>query len=176
MKYAAYGSNLHPLRLSDRIASAQLVADVFLPDWSLKFHKRSEDQSGKCSIRAGSDGVHLAVFEISLEDKIRLDRIEGVGEGYSEISLRIPGLGQCVSYAASESHIDDSLRPYDWYKELVLLGARFHGFPDDYLDHIESVPAIEDPDPDRRLRRWTTVERVKAGCVNRGSRGHRAGT
>ena len=107
--------------------------------------------------------MHLAVFEISREDKITLDRIEGVGEGYSEIFLRIPGFSQCVSYAAAESHIEDSLKPYDWYKELVLLGARFHRFPDDYLDQIESVPAIDDPDPIRRLRQWKVVERVKIG-------------
>lgn len=163
MKYAAYGSNLHPLRLSDRIASAQLVSSAFLPDWSLEFHKRSKDQSGKCSIRAGGDGVHLAVFEISREGKIALDRIEGVGEGYSEIFLYIPGYGQCVSYAATESHIDDSLKPYNWYKQLVLLGARFHGFPDDYLDQIESLPAIDDPDPIRRMRQWKVVQRVKTG-------------
>ena len=163
MKYAAYGSNLHPLRLSERIASAQLVATVFLPDWSLKFHKRSKDQSGKCSIRSGGDGVHLAVFEISRADKITLDKIEGLGSGYAEIAVCIPDFGRCVSYAATESHIDESLRPYDWYKELVLSGARFHGFPDDYVDQIESVPAIDDPDPVRRLREWKTVERVKAG-------------
>lgn len=163
MKYAAYGSNLHPLRLSGRIASAQLVSNVFLPEWSLEFHKRGMDQSGKCSIRASGDGVYFAIFEISLEDKITLDRIEGVGAGYSEITLWVPGFGQCVSYAATESHIDDSLRPYDWYKELVLLGARFQRFPDSYLHRIESVPAIDDPDPVRRLRQWTTVERVKTG-------------
>lgn len=106
--------------------------------------------------------MHLAVFEISLDDKITLDQIEGVGVGYSEISFCIPGFGQCVSYAATESHIDDSLKPYDWYKELVLCGARFHGFPEDYLNEIGSVPVIEDPDPVRRLRQWKMVELVKA--------------
>ena len=163
MLYASYGSNLHPLRLGNRLPSAQLTAVGYLPNWSLCFHKRSKDQSGKCNIRVGSDGVHFAVFEISDEDKVRLDKIEGVGFGYSEISLYIPGCGDCASYTAEESHIDGSLQPYDWYKELVLIGARFHGFPDDYLQRIESIQALRDPDIGRRANEWRTVELIRAG-------------
>jgi len=100
---------------------------------------------------------------VSAEDKLTLDRIEGVGVGYSEISLCVPDVGDCVSYVAEESHIDDSLQPYDWYKELVLIGARFHGFPGDYLNQIESIHALDDPSLRRRLREWKTVEFVKAG-------------
>lgn len=164
MRYAAYGSNLHPLRLANRIASAQLIDIGYLSEWSLRFHKRSVDNSGKCSIRAGSDGVHFAIFEISDEDKLTLDAIEGVGVGYSEISLSIPGCGNCVSYIAKNSHIEDSLQPYDWYKELVLLGARFHGFPDGYLQQIESISTIRDPDPARSAREWQTVALVNPGA------------
>jgi hypothetical protein len=152
MRYASYGSNLHPLRLANRLPSAQLITVGYLPNWSLRFHKRSKDQSGKCNIRIGSDGVHFAIFEISAEDKVKLDKIEGVGFGYSEISLYIPGLGDCASYTAEESHIDDSLQPYDWYKELVLIGARFHGFPNDYLKRVESIQVLRDPDLVRSVK------------------------
>ncbi|MEJ2127274.1 MAG: gamma-glutamylcyclotransferase [Woeseiaceae bacterium] len=163
MKYAAYGSNLHPLRLSQRISSAQLVSTGYLPDWSLHFHKLSKDDSGKCNIRFGGKGVHVAIFEISARDKLTLDQIEGVGAGYSEITLYIPGVGECASYVAMESHIDDSLRPYDWYKELVLIGARSHGFPDDYVDQIESVPACSDTNQDRRQTHSNLIELLKRG-------------
>jgi len=163
MRYAAYGSNLHPLRLTDRISSAQLLATSFLPNWSLRFHKRSNDKSGKCNIVAGGDGVHLAIFEVSANDKLALDKIEGIGFGYSEIMLSIPKVGDCASYIADESHIDDSLLPYDWYKKLVLIGARGHGFPDDYIKCIESVRALRDPDPKRRSERWKLVGLVNVG-------------
>ncbi len=162
MKYAAYGSNLHPLRLTERTPSAQLIDAGFLPNWSLSFHKRSKDESGKCSIVAGDTGVHFAVFELSAADKLTLDSIEGVGVGYSETLLRIPGFGDCLSYIAEESHVDDSLQPYDWYKELVLEGMRFHGFPEHYLKTIDSIQALRDPDPERRARNWKTVELVRA--------------
>ena len=161
MKYAAYGSNLHPSRLTQRTPSAQLIGPGFLPNWSLCFHKRSKDESGKCSIVAGDTGVHFAVFELSAADKLTLDSIEGVGVGYAEILLGIPGCGDCVSYIAEASHVDDTLQPYDWYKELVLEGMRFHGFPGHYLTPVESIAALGDPDPDRSARNWQTVELVK---------------
>lgn len=163
MWYAAYGSNLHPRRLAERISSAQFVATSFLSDWSLYFHKRSKDGSAKCNILLGGDGIHIAIFDISAADKLTLDKIEGLGLGYSEILLNVPEIGDCASYVADESHIDDSLDPYDWYKELVLVGARAHGFPEDYLNRISSLPAREDPDPNRRVKRWKTVELVRAG-------------
>ena len=163
MRYAAYGSNLHPLRLAERIASARLVTTAFLPDWSLRFHKRSIDESGKCSIFPGGDGIHVAIFDISAADKRILDRIEGLGAGYSEVVLSIPELGDCASYVAERSHIDASLIPYDWYRELVLAGARFHDFPADYVDRIRSFPGRPDPDPDRRADAWNTVDLLKSG-------------
>jgi hypothetical protein len=164
MLYAAYGSNLHPLRLRKRISSAQLVATSFLPDWSLHSHKRSKDGSGKCNILSGGNGVYIAIFDISAEDKLVLDRIEGLGLGYSETLLNVPGIGDCVSYVAEESHIDDSLDFYDWYKELVLVGACAHGFPKDYLNRISSFPARQDTDLNRRRTNWKTVELIKAGA------------
>jgi hypothetical protein len=162
VKYAAYGSNLHPLRLIERTPSAHLLGVGFLPNWSLSFHKRSRDESGKCSIAAGNGGVHFAVFELSAADKLTLDSIEGVGVGYSEILLSIPGLGDCVSYIAEESYVDDSLQPYDWYKELVLEGMRFHNFPRHYVKTVESIRTNRDPDSARNARNWKTVELVKA--------------
>jgi len=162
MRYAAYGSNLHPLRLAKRLSSAQLITTGLLPDWSLNFHKRGNDKSAKCSIHAGGSGVHCAIFEISADDKLILDGIEGVSFGYSDIMLSIPEVGDCVSYIAAESHIDDSLLPYDWYHELVVIGARTHAFPADYLERIESRPALRDPDQYRSTEQWKTVEMIKA--------------
>jgi len=163
MFYAAYGSNLHPRRLTERISSAQLVTTAFVPNWSLHFHKRSKDGSGKCNILSGGDGIHVAIFKISATDKFVLDRIEGLGVGYSETLLSVPDIGDCVSYVAEQSHIDVSLVPYDWYKELVLTGARFHSFPGRYLDWIRLAPSHQDPDLDRRVDKWRTVKLVKSG-------------
>ena len=161
IRYAAYGSNLHPLRLRKRISSARLITTSLLSDWSLYFHKRGDDRSAKCNILAGGGGVHCAIYEISTKDKLILDKIEGVGFGYSETTLTIPKVGDCFAYVAEDTHIDDSLLPYDWYHELVKIGARLHRFPADYLKHIESKQALNDPDPNRSAEKWKTVEMIR---------------
>lgn len=161
MRYAAYGSNLHPLRLSRRVASARLLGAAFLPGWSLHFHKRSADESGKCNIQRGSAGVHFAVYDMSRADRLILDGIEGVGSGYELVKLEIPGFGECFSYTASESHIDDRLQPYDWYRALVLAGARALGFPKDYVAGIAGTRARRDPDARRHEQMWDLVGSIE---------------
>ncbi len=161
MRYAAYGSNLHPLRLSRRVATARLLGTAFLPDWSLHFHKRSVDASGKCSIQRDGAGVHFAVYDISRADKRILDGIEGVGSGYEVVKLEIPGFGECFSYTASTSHIDDGLQPYDWYRALVLAGARALDFPGDYVAGIAGTRARRDPDAERHQEMWDLVSSIE---------------
>lgn len=109
----------------------------------------------------GTTGIYVAVYEMNSTGKSALDSIEGVGAGYARIALTVPGFGQCASYIAEETHLDDALSPYDWYKELVLAGARFHGLPQAYVDAIESVAAAPDPDADRNAEMWTTVSSIK---------------
>ena len=124
IRYAAYGSNLHPIRLTDRIPSTRLLGTSFVPGWSLKFHKRSKDGSGKCNILQPGDGVHIAVYEMRKAEKQELDEIEGLGKGYEDASIVVPEFGRCSTYLGSASHVCNDLAPFDWYKEMVLLGCR----------------------------------------------------
>ncbi len=66
-------------------------------------------------------------------------------------------------YVADVDHIDSDLLPFDWYKELVLIGARAHNFPGEYIDKIDAVIARQDLDSRRSADRWKTVEKVRAG-------------
>lgn len=161
MRYAAYGSNLHPVRLRERVASAQFISRGFVPDWGLCFHKRSKDGSGKCNIVPGHTGIHVAVFDISVEDKVELDAIEGIGSGYLHLDLQVPGIGVCATYAAADTHIDDTLLPYSWYRELVTLGAETHRFPAEYVNAIAAMPCCEDPDEARRSKNLETIASMK---------------
>ena len=121
MRYAAYGSNLHPLRLGERTPTARCLGTSRLDGWSLHFHKRGLDASAKCNILPGGAGVHVAVYEMASGCKQTLDAIEGVGRGYRCEKINIPGFGLCFIYLAENAHIDLSLLPYDWYGELVVL-------------------------------------------------------
>jgi hypothetical protein len=158
--YFAYGSNmlLARIRQPDRAPSARVVAIVKLPGHVLRFHKRSRDGSAKCdAYETGSshDGVHGVVFELDAAGKAALDRVEGVGRGYREKEVRVTAGEQgwtARTYVAEADHIDRSLRPYAWYRELVLAGAREHALPAAYVERIAAEESVEDPEPRRAAR------------------------
>ena len=113
------------------------------------FHKRSVDGSGKCCLLPPGDGVHVAVYAFDDAAKDLLDDIEGVGRGYELATLDVPGFGDCYTYAANPDYLDVRLLPYDWYRDLVVLGCRKLDFPSDYVRRIEAQPSIPDPDAAR---------------------------
>lgn len=152
--YFAYGSNLHPMRLQARIPSARLVGMAELPSYRLAFHKRSVDLSGKCNLVEVEQGAHQAygaVYTMKAAHKTELDRIEG--SGYSDRTIEVTLAGRdyrCFTYIARDTHIDERLRPYHWYRQLVLVGALFHRMPPSYVAAIERIDSIADPDAARQ--------------------------
>ena len=161
-QYAAYGSNLHPLRLEKRVPSTNLLGVSLVSGYELRFNKKSDiDGSGKCSINQGDGVVHLAIFEIATEEKAILDGCEGLGKGYDEISIVSCHFGRCLTYIADPVVIDETLRPTDWYKEMVLLGCKSHDFPAEYIRTVESIRSDEDSDVRRSRANWQIVEELR---------------
>lgn len=161
MLYAAYGSNLHPRRLRERIAAARLVGTSFLKRYTLRFHKRGQDDSAKCTFTDCGQGMHVAVYEIGARDREVLDRIEGAGKGYDVGDVDVPGFGRCFTYVASRTHIDDCLHPFDWYRDMVLLGCLWHAFPAGYCERVAAVPVVTDPDRRRRSANRALLARLR---------------
>lgn len=176
MFYLAYGSNLHPARLGARVASARYVGNVRLPNFQLRFHKRSVDGSGKCSFVDADDGdsaIWCAVYELERSDKARLDRVEGLGNGYDEQRVPFNLNGdelQGSIYRASTTHVDDQLEPYSWYREMVLLGALYRHFPAAYVDAIRRTECVADPDSDRARENGLIVAEMRVATPDCSSR------
>ena len=149
--YFAYGSNLWQPRLECRVGRVRALGVAHLPDYTLRWNKRSTDGSAKCDITpAAGDEVIGVVYELD-EGKIEtLDRIEGVGAGYDRSDVRVELDGKMVTacaYIATE--VDDTLLPYDWYRHLVLAGARQHGLPAAYVARLGDQRFVIDPDEGR---------------------------
>lgn len=151
--YFAYGSNLHPVRLEDRIGSCNIIAVARLAGAELRFHKIGLDRSGKCDIvfqQNLSKDIWGVVYQISEKQKCRLDQYESLGQGYQILHTNVlTQQNQTINvftYQAMPEFVDPSLRPFDWYHELVLLGAQFHRFPERYLDELKQVPIVLDSD------------------------------
>ena len=171
--YLAHGSNLHPFRINARVPSATPLGVAHFPGLSLTFHKRSKDGSGKCTfIETETDarGVWCAVYELTKGEKARLDQIEGLGDGYIEQQLKFEMDGRLRLgrvYRSASSHVDPKLHPYHWYKSMVLLGAHFHKFPDDYVLAIEQLESIDDPDRRRAAENEQILQNMRQ--INRSS-------
>ena len=156
LNYFAYGSNLHPARLEARIGECALQGVALLKNASLRFHKVGNDASGKCDITiqdATAEGVWGVVYQISAAQKLQLDRFEALGSGYQirelEVLIDERETLSVYTYQAMTEYIDPQVQPYDWYHELVVQGARFHGFPAAYQDRLQLIERLTDSDADR---------------------------
>jgi len=163
--YFAYGSNLHPRRLRERLTVVRLVGTGFLPGRRLAFHKTGADGSAKCDVAACPGrgcGLYGALYSVDRAGWLALDVCEGRDAGYERSCVDVL-VGDDVitaqTYVAQEDAIDPALRPYDWYVALVAAGAAYHRFPEEYLAMIAETPSIVDPDEDRAATMWSLVER-----------------
>jgi gamma-glutamylcyclotransferase (GGCT)/AIG2-like uncharacterized protein YtfP len=164
MLYLAYGSNLHPARLSARASSARFVATGFCASRRLAFHKAGDDGTAKCDAPSAENGatrLYGALYELNPSDNHRLDRIEGLGGGYQKAVLSVvtpSGPRDAFAYLAQSHFIASHLKPFHWYKQLVLEGAKYCHFPESYLAAISAVESIPDPQPDRAAANLGVLE------------------
>lgn len=153
MYYFAYGSNMSSLRLLSRVPAARMIAVGHLSGYHMSFRKQSHDGSSKCTLEANTNASTLGViFKIPSDQRYTLDRIEGQGFGYAvtdvDIMLQSGKYVRAFTYVGTD--LTDELRPYSWYKYHVMAGAREHGLPHQYIQHIEAVEDVEDPDEERQ--------------------------
>ncbi|WP_281557571.1 gamma-glutamylcyclotransferase family protein [Thalassomonas sp. RHCl1] len=151
MKYFAYGSNMSLRRLQQRTPSAVPIGLFFLAGHDLRFHKVGQDGSAKCDAfytGSVSDRVYGRLFEIAEQEKYILDHAEGLGAGYeAKLVSVVNDAGFAVNAAIYyATDIDTWLKPFSWYKEHVLIGARECKLAPDYIQKIIRIETIEDPD------------------------------
>lgn len=158
MHYFAYGSNMSVSRLRQRTPSAKALGCFTLHGHDLRFHKSSGDGSAKCDAYFTPNArnvVYGVLFELHPSEKPALDAAEGLGYGYDQKEITVIARdGSAVTattYVAT--HIDENLKPYSWYVNHVLIGAREASLPSNYIDaKIASVETVEDSDKERDTR------------------------
>ena len=149
----AYGSNMPKARIRARCPSAVAMGVAELRGYELRWHKISNDGSGKADIvQSNSEGASVfgVLYQISPDDKAALDSAEGLGHGYQEVQVVVlhkVAATTVTAYKATKTN--PKLKPYTWYKALAAFGAREHELPEPYIAHIEAVSAVEDPIKDR---------------------------
>ena len=142
--YFAYGSNLSPARMQERIAGAEPLGAARLVGFCLRLDKRGADGSGKANLADdASQCVWGALYRIDASEWPRLDAFE---PGYERIAIEVEWRGAAQ---AAQTYRSNRLTPYavpfSWYKRLLVEGARAHALPKAWIEHLESLPERNDP-------------------------------
>jgi gamma-glutamylcyclotransferase len=159
--YFAYGSNMLAARLRERTPSATVLGAAELPGHALRWHKAGADGSGKCDVvevDAPDARVYGVLYRIALSEQARLDAAESLGVGYADKHAAVLAGGQTLQARLYVALVTDpALRPFDWYRALVLSGAREHALPDAYVAQLAAVPTRADADVARSRRHWALI-------------------
>jgi gamma-glutamylcyclotransferase (GGCT)/AIG2-like uncharacterized protein YtfP len=137
--YFAYGSNMKTERLRERVASVRALGIARLEERRLLLNKRGADGSAKANLVPSRGGVAWGVlYEIATRDWSRLDRHE---RGYvrTRVCVQSPADYACEAITYISDRPIDAV-PFDWYRALLIEGAREHGLPDDYVAQLEALP------------------------------------
>ena len=156
MLYFAYGSNMCKSKLRDITPSCKEPFVAKLKKHNLRFHKQSTDKSGKANAYPTdneTDEVLGVVFNVDDSEVRNLDKSEG---GYNRTDIEVfdnEGNSHNVkAYIAKKDKINSALKPYTWYKRLVIEGACQHSLPNEYIAEIEVIESEEDPNKERNAK------------------------
>jgi gamma-glutamylcyclotransferase (GGCT)/AIG2-like uncharacterized protein YtfP len=146
--YFAYGSNLKWGRMRQRVPSARREAVAFLDHHRLVCNKRGRDGSAKANlVRAEGQRVWGVLYRI---ERAHLALLDGFETGYQRVEVEVctaaGGVHRASTYRSDRITRDPI--PFDWYRGMILEGAREHGLPEEYLSVLEALPSK----PDRRAR------------------------
>ena len=99
--------------------------------------------------------AHVADVQNAGAEAVVCD-LEAAEVGYVEQPLTLRSADKELlgfMYAvANPNLLDESLRPYDWYKALVVTGAKEHNLPVVYVKELEGVESVNDPNAVRAER------------------------
>ena len=95
--------------------------------------------------------VFGVLFTLSPDDRPALDRAEDLHHGYADVTVDVQVEGRtlrALTYVAIRK--DPDLLPFDWYRNIVVAGAREHGLPAAWIDLVRSVAVRTDDNEQRR--------------------------
>ena len=138
--YLAYGSNLNMRQMQYRCPDARVVGTAELPGWRLMF-KGSKSGNYLTIERDEGSAVPVAVWAVSQQDEMNLDRYEGYPTFYYKkdlsVTLHEAEGGKCRSVKAFVYIMHEERKlgcPSESYMERCREGYRDFGFDTTFLD------------------------------------------
>lgn len=146
-EYFAYGSNMFEVKLTKAAPTASFYSIGRVIGYMLRFNKQSRDGSGKANIVATgvpTDEVWGVIYTIVDADRASLDRSE---LGYTPTEIDVVTAARtmtALTYVAEPATIDETVRPYIWYKDFVVRGALQHRLPEAYVAQLQAAIGVKD--------------------------------
>jgi len=141
MLYFAYGSNMDPELMKQRVPDAWAVGPARLDEFGLTFSVYSNRwEGGAANIQLDPEShVWGVLWEIPDEGAKELDAYQGhpVFFRREEVSVARPE-GPVVAWTYRVAHQEGTyIRPTDEYLQHVQAGIRIHGLPPEALDALD---------------------------------------
>lgn len=175
MKYFAYGEMMFSPQLQQIVTDVKCLGVAKVMGYRMYFHSRGlQDPSGKCNIVPTKDPnfeIYGVLYEIPLEQRCLLDKAEGLGYGNQETTLKVfpanidtetslisPEGVYAFTYIAHKDNVFEDLVPFNWYKEMIISGAKEHHLPQDYIHYLEQFASTPDPNVQRANKQKRYLE------------------
>lgn len=143
MKYFAYGSNLNPKRMIDRGVNFTSREKGILNGYKFIINKKSQKipNVGFANIiKDDNSFVEGVVYEVKVEDILKLDRFEGSPKHYRR-EIMIINNEQVVVYIANDAWTtNDDLQTTEEYKNHILEGKEY--LSEDYFKLLLEIKTI----------------------------------
>ena len=148
MLYFSYGSFLDFETLKKHCPSAKVVTRAVIPNWEVQFNFMSKTYNGGVTgiEPALNHVVYGVVYEVSEEEMIYLDTIEGVPAGiyYRHTITVVKDNGEILkAYTYRTTNPRGPFKPTKRYVGLMIKGAKEHGIDSDYVRKLESIETVD---------------------------------
>ena len=144
IEYFAYGSNMNPERMKERIGWMPPLRSAILKDYQLLFDKQSND-GGKANIRPlKGEKVEGVLYQLAEQDLVNLDGFEGISEGHyarERLEVNINGNGKCRATAYIALKTGPENPPTREYLDHLLAGAEY--LSQEYLTKLQNHSTLD---------------------------------
>ena len=147
MLYFSYGSFLDSATLKRHCPKAVYKGVALLPNWEVQFNFLSRTYNG------GVTGIEPAVaklvrgvlYEVSNEELLHLDSIEGIPDGiyYRQTLYVVEEQGKMTKAATYRTtNPKGPFKPTKKYLGLMISGAKEHGLDPGYVKELEAIETV----------------------------------
>jgi gamma-glutamylcyclotransferase len=148
MLYFSYGSFLDSETLMKHCPNAKYVGKAVLPNWEVQFNFLSRTYNGGVTgiEPAAAKLVRGVLYEVTDEELLKLDKIEGIPEGiyYRQTLYVVDELCKVVKAGTYRTtNPKGPFKPTKKYIGLMIKGAKEHALDAQYVKELELIETVD---------------------------------